>query len=518
MEKKFPVRNIILRLVLAMIFSVMAIWGYQINAVDSVAYFKHPVLFIVVTAAFFILILVIDKLLELLERSKDVEIFGRNMIVSGTVIMVVWVFVWLALFPGLAIYDGPSQLAQFNAGNISTHHPYIHSAFLGMCDALARTFGGEYPFYNALIQLILQFVCYMRLLFVLRAKGCKIIYFIYIVLFMAFYPANIFLALTTTKDAIFLDFFLLMMCEISLIYDGKDGEVGKWVWIRMAVFGILMTWFRNNGVYAFAVAFPFVMMIKPKKNIKRSACVYVAVIAGYLLYAMFVSNILHIKSGDSREAMSSVIQPVSRILHSMPGELPEDERQRILRMFGGRDDFNYVSYCSDYSKDYFDSEFFMDEFDENMGLVFKLFRRYPTAFFDAWLATNLGNYYPLEGLPRPLKVYYEIPLIDEGHSLMPKVYDAIADFAWNSSYNFSKLLTIYLNSGTTLWKLLYVMYYIVRKKTYRTLSLCMMPLMMIGTLLLAAGTVIRYTQPITICIPLILVTAMNNTRSKEEHE
>lgn len=518
MEKKLPVRTIILRLVLAAIFSVMAVWGYQINAVDSVAYFAHPLMFLIATTGFFVMITVIDMLLDLLARSKDVIISDRNMILFGVLIMVVWVFVWMALFPGLAIYDGPSQLAQFNAGNISTHHPYIHSAFLGMCDYLARTFGGDYAFYNALIQVAFQFVCYLRLLFVLRKKGCRFIYFIYIVLFMAFYPANIFLALTTTKDAVFLDFFLLMMCEISLVYDDKDRDVDRWVWIRMAVFGIFMTWFRNNGIYAFVVAFPFVMLIRPMKNIKRSALVYVTVIAGYLLYAMFVSNVLCIKGGDSREAMSSVIQPVSRILHSMPGELPEDERQRILRMFGGRDDFNYVSYCSDYSKEYFDSDFFMEEFGENMALVFRLFGRYPTAFLDAWLATNLGNYYPLESLPRPLKVYYEIPLTDEGHSLFPRVYGAIADFAWNSSYNSSKLLTIWLNSGTTLWKLLYVMYYIVRKKTYRTLSLCMMPLMMIGTLLLAAGTVIRYTQPITICIPLILVTAMNNIRSTEEHE
>lgn len=518
MEKKFPLRNCILRLVLAMIFAVTALWGYQINATDSVAYFRHPFIFLGFTVCFYIMILAADKLLELLSRTKKIVADKRSMILFGALIMIVWLFVWMALFPGLAIYDGPSQLAQFNNGTISQHHPYIHSAFLGMCDRLAHTIGGHYSFYNALIQVILQFICYMRLLFVLSRKGCRKIYFIYIVLFMAFYPANIFLALTTTKDAIFLDFFLLMMCEISTLYD-NDGDVDNRVWIRMAIFGIIMTWFRNNGVYAFVAAFPFVMLINPKKHIRKSAVVYVAVIAGYLAYAFFVSNVLSIRGGDPREAMSAIIQPISRVYHSLPGELTDDERERIGKMFDGKEDFNYVSYCSDYSKNYFNSDYFMSDFSGNMSMVFGLFKRYPTAFFDAWLATNLGNYYPLEGLPRPLKVYYEIPLKDEGSSLIPGVYDFLAQFSWNSSYRWSRLLTIYLNSGTTLWKLLYVMYYIIRKRSYKTLSLCMMPFMMMGTLFLAAGTVIRYTQPITICIPLMLVTAMSKQDCiTREHE
>ncbi len=513
MTKKISIRNIILRLILACVFSFFALYGYQINAIDSVAYFKHPVLFLILALIFFCLIAFADKLMEMLAKTKEVSFSDQKMLLFGAGIMIVWVFVWLALFPGLAIYDGPSQLAQYKNGMISTHHPYIHTMFLVMCDRMAQTLGADYAFYNALIQIILQFIVYMRLLFILRKKGCRLIYFIYIALFMAFYPVNIFLALTTTKDAIFLDFFVLMMCEISQLYDSDD--VNRWVWIRMAFFGMAMAWFRNNAIYAFVAAFPFVMFLKPKKHLAKKIIVYAAVIAGYLMYSMFVSKVLQIPSGDSREAMSSIIQPVSRVLHSVPGELSEEDRAKIVAMFGGKDDFNYISYCSDYSKVYFDSAYFMSDLKGNMGFVFDLFKRYPTAFFDAWLATNLGNYYPLEGLPRPLKVYYEIPLEDAGYSLMPGVYDFIADFAWNSSYNFSRILTVYLNSGTTLWKLLYLMYYIIRCRDYRKLSLCMMPFMMEGTLLLAAGTVIRYTQPITICIPLILVTIMQKDKEQK---
>lgn len=506
-------RVILLRLLLAMLFALMALYGYQINASDSVAFFHHPVLYLILVAAFYLVILLIDAALSILEYSKGFVITDRFLVGCGIFILLTWVIVWLALFPGLAIYDGPSQLVQYLNGNISQHHPYIHTQFLGFCDHLSRIFHfSTYAFYNALLQIIFQWLCYMRLLFVMKKMGVRSAYLLYTVFFMAFYPANVFLALTTTKDIFYLGFFLLFMCELAGLYREQSDKELSFSFLRMIVFAGLMAWFRNNGIYAFAAAFPFILMIAPKKLIKKWIIAYVAVFAMYFAYAGFVSNILKIPPGDSREAMSAIIQPISRIYNSVPGELSEEERERIVKMFGGEVNVDYVSYCSDYSKFDFDSEFFLSEWRENLKLYFDLFKRYPTAYFDAWAATNLGNYYPLESLPRKYKVYYEIPLNDEGHSLIPRAYDFIADFAWNSSYRSSKLLTIWLNSGTTLWKLLYLLYYIIRRKDYRFLALCMLPVMTMCTLLCAAGTVIRYTQPITICIPLILTVAMGERK------
>lgn len=517
MKSKGLLRNIALRLLLASVFALLGLYGFQINSIDSVAYFENPGLFTLLTAIFYVLILCIDKLMEMLERSGGIVITNRIIFIASIVILTVWVFIWLATFPGLAIYDGPTQLWQFKEGQISTHHPYIHTLFLYMCDRLSEMLGIEdYSFFNAAIQLLLQWLCYIRLLFVMKKFNCRPVFMFYTFFFMAVYPINAFLPLTTTKDAIFLDFFLLFMCEIALLYIEDEPQDNKWIWVRMTILAVMMSVFRNNAVYAFAVSFPFVLCIS-KKIWKRAAVVYVTTFIAFFLYSFFISDVLRIPGGDPREAMSAIIQPISRIYNSVPGELSEDEKYRIRRMFGGKEDVNYISYCSDYSKIDFDSGFFMEEFSENMKLYFSLFKRYPTGYLDALLATNLGNYYPLESLPRKLKVYYEIPLTDSGHSLFPAVYRFIAEFAWNSSYRNSYIITAWLNSGTTLWRLLYLIYMIVRRKDYRVLALCMLPVMTEGTLLLAAGTVMRYTQPITVCIPLIL-TVIISRGEKEEKE
>lgn len=500
--------------VLASIFALFSLWGFQINAIDSVSYFRHPLIFLALTVCFFILISVIDYLIERIESLKDITLSNPVIYISGFGVLLVWIVVWMAVFPGLAIYDGPSQLSQYKLGTISTHHPYIHSAFLGLCDRLSVLFGFEdYSFYNSLIQLIFQWFCYMRLLFTMKRLNCKWIYIVLTIAYMAFYPPNAFLALTTTKDTIFIGFFILLLCEIAIIY--TDNHLSYATVIRIIVFGTMMSIFRNNGIYVFVAAFPFLLAIRPKINRRKWILMYCSVIILALCYSGFVSDILHIRSGDAREALSVIIQPLSRIYNSVPGQLSTDEIARIQKIFSGNDTIQYVSYCSDYSKFIFDTDYFFEHFGENIKLYFSLFFRYPSAYVDAWLATNLGNYYPLESLPRYYKVYYEIPLQDQGHSLIPGLYDIIANFAWNSSYRSSKLLTIWLNSGTSVWKLLYLVYYILKKKRLDKIALCMFPLMLYGTLLLAAGTVIRYSQPITMSIPLILGLALLKDRTDQ---
>ena len=493
--------------ILACFYSIFSLWGFQLNANDSVSYFKHPFIFIILALCFYFVIAGIDLLVGRMSRSKDRELTDVKLWGLGLCILTVWCVTWLALFPGLAIYDGPTQLWQFRNGTVSTHHPYIHTAFLAFCDKLASlTHFEDYSFFNSLFQVIFQWICCMRILFTMRRLKCKTIYLLYTVFFMAVYPPNAFLALTTTKDTIFTGFFILLLCEIAGLYTTDTLSASSLV--RMIIFGAMMSVFRNNGIYVFAAAFPFVLLIRSGTGLKKWALIYSSVILLSLLYSGIVSNVLHIERGDAREAMSVVIQPLARIYNSVPGELSDEEKERIRNIFDGNESIPYISYIADEPKLLFDTGFFMGELRENITLFFNLMRRYPAGFLDAWLATNLGNFYPLESLPRPFKVYYEIPVKDSGHSLIPWLYTRIADLAWNSSYSFSRLLTVWLSSGYALWKLLYMIYLIIRRKELDRLALCSFPFMLAGTLFLSPVALIRYTQPVTVSIPLILAAAL----------
>ncbi len=262
-----------LRALLACFYSIFSLWGFQLNQNDSVSYFRHPFIFILLALCFYLLIAGIDMALDRLERSGALGLSDRKLMISGLVILIVWIVAWLALFPGLAIYDGPTQLWQFRNNDISTHHPYIHTAFLVLCDDLARLTGfGDYSFFNSMFQLVFQWLCCMRLLFVMRKLNCKTAYLVYTVFFMALYPPNAFLALTTTKDTIFTGFFILLLCEIAESYT-TDALSAPAV-ARMILFGAMMSVFRNNGIYVFIAAFPFVLLMRKRIGFKKCLNLY----------------------------------------------------------------------------------------------------------------------------------------------------------------------------------------------------------------------------------------------------
>ena len=53
-----------------------------------------------------------------------------------------------------------------------------------------------------------------------------------------------------------------------------------------------------------------------------------------------------------------------------------------------------------------------------------------------------------------------------------------------------------------------MIYLIIRRKELDRLALCSFPFMLAGTLFLSPVALIRYTQPVTVSIPLILAAAL----------
>ena len=88
-----------------------------------------------------------------------------------------------------------------------------------------------------------------------------------------------------------------------------------------------MSIFRNNGIYVFIAAFPFVLLVRSAVSLKKWAFIYAGVLILSFTYSGIVSNVFHIESGDAREAMSAIIQPLARIYHSVPGELSDEEKE-----------------------------------------------------------------------------------------------------------------------------------------------------------------------------------------------
>lgn len=76
---------------------------------------------------------------------KTVWSTRRVFILAWMLIMVCWIPVWLAAFPGIYAYDAVTQTAEFylNTG-LSGHHPIAHTAFLWGSFSLGKMLFGTY--------------------------------------------------------------------------------------------------------------------------------------------------------------------------------------------------------------------------------------------------------------------------------------------------------------------------------------------------------------------------------------
>ena len=91
---------------------------------------------------------------------KTVWSTRRVFILAWMLIMVCWIPVWLAAFPGIYAYDAVTQTAEFylNTG-LSGHHPIAHTAFLWGSFSLGKMLFGTYEAGMAVYAFILKQPC-----------------------------------------------------------------------------------------------------------------------------------------------------------------------------------------------------------------------------------------------------------------------------------------------------------------------------------------------------------------------
>ena len=70
---------------------------------------------------------------------------GQVRVFYGAVIFLCWLPVFLAYYPSVFAYDAEGQLYQVIAGDYSTHHPLLHTLFMGAFFRLGGAVG-SYPF------------------------------------------------------------------------------------------------------------------------------------------------------------------------------------------------------------------------------------------------------------------------------------------------------------------------------------------------------------------------------------
>lgn len=186
-----------------------------------------------------------------------------------------WFPVFLAYYPSVFAYDAEGQLYQVLAGDYSTHHPLLHTLFLGAFFRLGGTLG-SYPVgmaLHSLAQMLLLAAAFAYALGFLYERGVSVWLRFALFLFYALHPANAVLSVSVTKDVLFSA--LVLVYTVSLFrlalsggWPGEKGTAGKRA--RCVLWGALMLLFRNNAVHAFVLSVPAICALEKWAGIRRS--------------------------------------------------------------------------------------------------------------------------------------------------------------------------------------------------------------------------------------------------------
>lgn len=457
-------------------------------------------------------------------------------IVYAVVIFLCWLPVFLAYYPSVFAYDAEGQLYQVIAHDYSTHHPLLHTLFLG---AFFRM-GGEWLHsystgmaVHSVIQMALMAAAFGYTLSYLYRRGVSIYLRVLLALFYALFPTNSILALSTTKDVLFAAFVLLytlalhrfimkQRCDKTAEQPKAEASRDQGSLLWYVVWAVLMLLFRNNAVYAIILGIPVVCLLMRGENGTGAGewkrylfCTGIALLT-FAVCAVTLKSVTGARNGSPREMLSVPLQQMARTRVKAEDTLSEEMRQELDR--------------------YLPSEWVMAAYDPHLadpvknravihddpaGLVkawIKLGLQHPQIYIDAFLDNSIGYWYvqdrshaQIYGIGTESGFGYlstdnrTMPAGCEivEHSYLPALRAGMERIVSDNVYQ--KLPVIRLIFAPAFYWWLLCMY--IAAVVYRRRLVLLIPVVFLIcyyiTLLLSPAVLIRYMYPFVVTVPAI---------------
>lgn len=462
----------------------------------------------------------------------------------GMVIFLCWLPVFLAYYPSVFAYDAEGQLYQVIAGDYSTHHPLLHTLFLGAFFKL----GGVLGSYSAgmalhsIVQMILLAAAFAFVLSYLYEKGISRWRRMLLLAFYALFPTNSVLSLSTTKDVLFSALVLLYTMLLYYMICDKKMQVDKRDRAACVILSVLLLLFRNNAVYAFLVSMPLVYAGYRKWQIGEEkaqsasfgARTYLVLsIAALLFFAVCSAGLragTHAHSGSPREMLSVPLQQMARTRVKEEQRIDPALRKELEKYIPAEWVFAaYDPHLADPVKNRAVIH------DDPAGLIetwVKLGMRHLDVYVDAFLDNCVGCWYledishaQIYGIGTESGFGYlstdnrTMPAGCEiiPHSYLPGLRSLLEKIVSDNQYQRIPVLRIIFAPAFYWWMLcMYMAVAVYRRKYIMLLPVCFLGAYYL-TLLLSPAVLIRYMYPFVVTVPAICC-CMSRDLTKKDSE
>lgn len=412
-KKRKPGRSFLIAGVFSFFFAAALLFGSRLDSVENVdvrdwkLWISLPVLTLVFTGLVLLLWKEIARWQARAAKRKSVYpnkitdvfdgLWGHGGLFIVPVLLLCWLPVFLAVYPGFFVYDAQDEYIQVATRAFSTHHPLVHVLLLGGAVCGAHKLTGSYNLGIAGyigVQMLVAAGVFAFLLSYLRKRGASRVFLLLSLLWLGFFPTVVMFTLCSAKDALFtLAFLLLLICLLELGQDGDTFFASREWRLLFVVSSMGMMLFRNNGFYAFILLIPLLLFLNGNRRgqlLLLSACA----VAGCLLINGGLKMALRADDSEYQEMLTVPIQQLARTYKYAPEVFSEEDREILYEVLDEEALSLYTPRISDAVKYCFDNEAFAKDKGKYAALWLRIARKKPLVYLNAWLMTSYGFWYP----------------------------------------------------------------------------------------------------------------------------
>ena len=456
------------------------------------------------------------------EDIKNTFIRKHIFLISIITLVLGWAIYHIAFYPMILSKDPSFQLLQALGErtkysdysvlldpnvNITNHHPVLHTLFLGSCLKLGRLLVNDnFGLYiYVFIQSIFMIFTLSYTLVFMKKYGVKTRYLLIVLCLYTFLPFFPLYSLNANKDVYFSLFIVwLVMILFSIIY-GKEKQISIRKCILLFVILLLMSLFRNNGIYLVCLLFPFVIYYL-KNNRLKVLTVFGLVIVLFFSYTNILLPYFKITPGSDREKLSVFFQQTARYIKYNEKDLSKKDKKYINKVLNYKTvKRKYNPNLSDPVKNTYRLTVTKKDMSNYYKVWFKGLIKHPYTYVDATINNTYGYF---DSLEKHWYVYTDYCDVVNGK----------IDYHYNSLYELRKIISIYggvmhyvpiisllTSIGFYIFILLSMSIYLLFKKKYKYL-IVLNPLLVSLLVCISspANTYFRYAMPIIFSIPLVV--------------
>ncbi|MCQ2497419.1 MAG: DUF6020 family protein [Lachnospiraceae bacterium] len=533
--------------IVAFVFGVCLTFGFQAKNYGEVL-LTNPVTYIlpvVMTVLFGFMIKYIWQKWDLILSKKAMQVrtqednvsFKKAFLTAFLIISVLYLIVFLGVYPGFFCYDAQDELVETIARTFSNQHPMLHVLSMGGIVQAFHKLTGDYNIAIAafiLFGMLITSGVYGFLVAYLRTNGLGKRGALIFTLYLGLFPVLVMLALCSTKDGVFGAFLILtVLYLLKMIKNPQDFFSKKKEVIIFVISATLMMLLRSNGIYAFIVFLPIAVFafwktLGLRKYFKQFLVVgVIAVIAFFvinkgMLHAVNASDIGH------REILSVPIQQITRVYCYDPDSLSQDEKNSILKYLPDETLKRYEPKAADVVKIDFNEAAFSESPSDFIKLWMSLMTKHPKAYVDAWVMTSYGMWYPgaIMDNYKGHDVYthsyeetsyfaFETEPPGERDSKIPVINDIYRWFSLDSTIQKIPVINMLFSPGFMFFVFIFVLGFMISYGRGRLAIAFLIPFLTLLTNFIGPLSLVRYVFYLWVIIPIMFfeVTKAENVKA-----